>query len=427
MESSVAGNQKGIFYGWWIVAISAFFNLIVSGTLFFGFTAFFNPLKQEFGWTSAQTALGFSLQRFEGGIVAPLVGFIFDRFGPRKLVLFGMAIAGAGMVFMSRINSLTEFYAAFLVTAIGVSIGWAGPPMYCVSNWFARKRTRALSYLMAGSSLGGIIVPLLVLLIAQAGWRTSLVVVGISFWLVSIPVAIMLRHRPETVGLLPDGEAKTEPEPISKVKTPSIEADFSVRSALKSHAFWLISFACMLSQFIATAVNVLEMPHLENIGISREVSGVAVTFTALMTFCGNLSIGFIGDRWRKSRVIALAFALQCAGVVILAFIGELWQLVPFVIIYGVGFGATMPMRISLMADYFGRTSLGTILGCLMSVTVIGSILSPVIAGWFYDINGNYRTIFVIFAVIAALSVPAILAAKRPVPKNITHVTQSYRK
>lgn len=419
MEEAIPKSKGKIFYGWWIVAVSAFFNLIVSGTFLYGFTAFFNPLRQEFGWTSAQTAFGFSLQRFEGGIAGPLVGFIFDRLGPRKLVLYGMAIAGAGMIFMSRINSLTEFYAAFLVTAIGASIGWAGPPMYCVSNWFTRKRTQALSYLMAGSSLGGIIVPLLVLLIAQAGWRTSLVVVGISFWLVSIPVAIMLRHRPETVGLLPDGEAKIVPEPISEVKTPSKEAGFSVRSALKSRTFWLISLAYMLSQLIATAVNVLEMPHLENIGISREVAGVAVTFTTLMTLCGNLSSGFIGDRWRKPRVIALAFALQCLGVVILAFIGELWQLVPFVIIYGVGFGATMPMRISLMADYFGRARLGTIQGCLMSVTVIGSIMSPAIAGWFYDVNGNYCTIFVIFAVIAALSIPAILAAKRPVPKNVS--------
>lgn len=412
MEESGSKAKGKIFYGWWIVAISAFFNLIVSGTFFYGFTAFFNPLREEFGWTSAQTALGFSLQRFEGGIAAPLVGFIYDRVGPRKLIVTGMAIAGAGLILMSRTDSLAGFYITFLVTAVGISIGWSGPPMYTVSDWFAKKRTRALSYLMAGSSLGGILVPVLVYLIANAGWRASLVVTGVMFWLVTVPVAYILRHRPEEAGLLPDGETRTETNPANEKRKP-VDTGFTATAALKTASFWLISCAYMLSQLIANAVTVLEMPHLENIGIGREVAGIAVTFTTLMTLAGNLIPGFIGERLSRNTVIAISFVMQCSGVAMLSIIGEGWHLIPFVIIYGFGYGATMPLRTALIADYFGRRSLGTILGWLMSVSVTGAILSPAIAGWFYDVTGNYRLIFIIFSVISTLSVPAILLAKKP--------------
>ncbi|MBI2852210.1 MAG: MFS transporter, partial [Chloroflexi bacterium] len=346
-------SRSRIFYGWWIVATAAFFNFVVSGTYTSGFTAFFTPLRTEFGWTSVETALGFSLQRLEGGIAGPLVGFLFDRLGPRKLVIGGMAVAGGGLMLMSRIDSLVGFYATFLMTAVGISFGFGGPPIYCVSNWFVRKRTKALSYLMAGINLGGIVVPFLVLLIAQAGWRTSLFVVGLAFWAVAIPVALILRHRPEAVGFLPDGVLEVTP-PIQSTNGPVGEDNFGAREALKSAAFWLIALAFMLSQLITSAVIVLEMPLLESAGISREVAGIAVTFTMLMTLSGNLLAGFIGDRFPKTAVMAFAFALQCVGVVTLALVSETWHIAPFVILYGLGLGATMPMRNSLVADYFGR-------------------------------------------------------------------------
>ena len=157
-------QRGGIFYGWWIVLVCSLFNLVVGGTFFYGFTAFFNPLREEFGWTSAQTALGFSLQRLEGGIAAPVVGFLFDRVGPRKLILFGMIAAGCGLLLMSRVQSLGWFYTAFLVTAVYMpTIGLPGttgeselpatgkpllrrdPMRYSQGNWLAGTVARYLS------------------------------------------------------------------------------------------------------------------------------------------------------------------------------------------------------------------------------------------------------------------------------------------
>lgn len=421
-------KERRIFYGWWIVMASAFFNFLVGGTFVYGFTAIFDPLRNDFGWTSAQMAIGFSLQRLEAGIAAPVVGFLFDRIGPRRLILFGMIVAGAGLIFMSRIHSLAGFYAAFLMTAVGLSFGWMGPPMYAVANWFIKKRSKALSLLLAGTSLGGLLVPALVLLIAREGWRTGLMAIGIGFFVISVPIAIVVRRRPEEYGYLPDGDVADAPggtpppQTLRNGDTPSAnhsapETDFGIRQALRTRGFWCISLATLLSMVMASTVVVLEIPHLENAGISREVAGLAVAFTALLSLIGVLTGGFLGDVAEKPHVLAVALALQCSGMIIFALVSQPWHLIPFVLLYGIGFGATIPLRPALFADYFGRANIGTILGLMMSVALLGSVVSPWIAGWFFDSSGSYQGIFIIYAVVSLSAIPAVLLARRPVLKT----------
>ncbi|MFC1978240.1 MFS transporter [Chloroflexota bacterium] len=396
----------------------------------YGFTAFFDPLRNHFGWTSAQTALGVSLQRLEACIAAPAIGFLFDRIGPRKLILFGMIVAGCGLIYMSRIQSLTGFYVAFLIMAVGLSFGWMGPPMYAIANWFIKRRSRALSFLLGGTSLGGLIVPLLVLLIAQVGWRTSLIAVGVGFCLISAPMAIIIKHRPEKHGYLPDGDVTGVSDIASAANilkneaTPDenrtvIETNFGVRQALRTRSFWFLSLAVTLSMFTASVVMVLQMPHLENVGISREVAGLAVTFTTLLSLIGSLVGGLLGDFIKKSHILAVALGLQCLGMFIFAFIYEPWHLVPFFLLYGIGFGATIPLRPAMFADYFGRSNIGTILGLVMSIAHFGSVLSPLIAGWFFDLNGKYQGIFIMYAAALSLAIPAVLLAGRPTLKTKT--------
>jgi MFS family permease len=418
-------KERRLFYGWWIVAASTFFNFLVGGTFVYGFTALFDPLRSHFGWTSAQTALGFSLQRLEAGIAAPVVGFLFDRIGPRRLILFGMIVAGSGLIYMSQITSLPGFYAAFLITAVGLSFGWLGPPMYAVANWFIRRRSRALSFLLAGTSLGGLLVPPLVLLIAREGWRTGLLTIGIGFCVISVPMAVVVKHRPEKYGYLPDGDVADSPGDSQspqmlggndppRTDHPVPETDFGIRQALRTRGFWCISLATMLSMLMASAVMVLEIPHLESAGISREVAGLAVTFTSLLSLVGSLAGGLVGDIVEKPRVLAMALALQCSGMIIFAFVSQPWHLIPFLLLYGIGFGATIPLRPALLADYFGRANIGTILGLMMSVALLGSVLSPLVAGWFFDSNGSYQGIFIIYAVASSAAIPAVLLARRPV-------------
>jgi len=422
---SVTTEKKGkLFYGWWIVIACAIQNIFAGGTFFYGFTAFFNPIREQFGWTSAQTALAFSLQRLEGGIAAPLVGYLFDRLGPRKLILFGMIVAGGGLIYMSRIQSLGAFYGAFIVIAVGTSFGLAAVSMATIANWFIRKRGRALSFLMAGFGLSGTVVPLLVLLIAQFDWRTSLVIVGIGFWVIGIPVAMVTRHKPEQYGYLPDGDTvvTSDNEASAVIESSSTgpassEINFGIREAMRTRAFWLIALTYMMAQFATSSVMILEMPHLENVGISRQLAGLVMTFMTLLSLVGRLGSGFLGDKIDKRYVIAGALALQCIGMIVFANIQQPWHLIPFLILYGPGYGGTIPIRPALTADYFGRTNFGTIQGLMMGIAVLGGVVSPVVAGQFFDITGTYREIFLIYAALIVVAIPAILAAKRPFLKS----------
>jgi MFS family permease len=331
-----------------------------------------------------------------------------------------MIIAGGGLVLMSRMQSLGDYYLAFLTTALGLSLAWLGPPMYVVSNWFIRKRSRALAVLMAGSGLGGLLVPFMVMLIAHAGWRSGLVRIGMVYCLVSIPFAMMLKHRPEQRGLTPDGDipdqnlhGKPVPSPVVSNATGPVETHFGLKDAVRTRAFWLITISLTLSQFVMTAVYVLEMPHLESIGFSRYAAGITVTWTTLLSLAGSLIGGFWGDILNKRYLLAAAVLLQGIGLFILANITRSFHIAAFVIIYGLGFGATVPLRPALIADYFGRANIGLILGVTMSIILFGSVLSPLIAGWFFDMTGNYRGIFSIYAAILSFGAPAVLAAKRP--------------
>ncbi len=103
-----------IFYGWWIIIASSALSTYNNGILYYGFTAFFNPVVNEFGWSRAATAFAFSLKRLEGGIAAPIVGFFIDKLGPRKMSLFAVTIYGAGFLLLSRVDSLLTFYISFI-------------------------------------------------------------------------------------------------------------------------------------------------------------------------------------------------------------------------------------------------------------------------------------------------------------------------
>ena len=217
VDSDAAGEQtpsnsesqrpakKPIFYGWWIVLAGSISQAYTSGTFWQGFGAFFDPIIDQFGWSRALTAGAMSLQRTESGAISPFVGWFVDKFGPRNVMLFGTGLTALGFILLSRIQELWQFYAAFLVLTIGLSFGTFLIVTTAVANWFVENRSKALSITMAGSGLGGVLVPVIIWLIATTDWRTGLVVVAIGHLVIGIPVSFVMKSRPEDYGLLPDG------------------------------------------------------------------------------------------------------------------------------------------------------------------------------------------------------------------------------
>lgn len=423
----VVSAPRRVFYGWWIVLACATIHFYIGAVFYYGFGAFFTPLIREFGWSRAAASFAFSLQRLEGGIVGPIVGFIIDRLGARKLIIFGMAVAGAGFLLFSRVTSLLTFYGAFLVISFGLSAGFGAPFSAAAVNWFVRMRGKALGFLWSGAGFSGLLIPALVGLIAAVGWRTALVIVGLGCWLICIPAGAVVRHRPEPYGYRPDGAPadlpSSTPADTAVPTSPAQESggagerwpgvELTAREALGTRAFWLLSLSGAVTGMTTGALFVHQIPFLEGIGIPREQAALSITFLTLTSLIGRMGFGLVADRFDKRAVLAAIYGFQTVGMLFLASVRSFWQVFLFLAAYGPSYGGAIPLRPALQGDYFGRRHFASIQGLMNVTSVFGGIAGPVFAGWVYDVTGGYRLAFLVFAAVGALGVPLILAATPP--------------
>lgn len=420
-------KRKKIFYGWWIAITAAFLNVVTGGTFIYAFTTFFNPIRHSFGWSAAITSIAFTLRGLETGLLDPIVGYMVDKYGPRKLMFGGWLVAGLGYLLMSRIDSLWTFYATFLIISTGFSFGTFIIFNTAVANWFVKKRSRALTITYVGFGISGVLVPLVAMSISQFGWRDTALYVGIFLWLAGLPLSLVMRHKPEQFGYLPDGETgeKTgEPESASGThlsdKIPEKDAgysklEFTAREALRSRPFWLLSMAYFFQHVATSAVMVHIVPYLVSSGVPAGISAIAVTGMTLCSLIGRIGFGILGDFFKKRYLISIAFTLQIIGVLFFSYVDgdKVWLLIPFLITYGAGYSGPIPLRAGLVADYFGTKSFGTIFGWVAMIGMLGGVASPVIAGWIFDSTGSYQLAWWIFAVTTIPAIPLILLAKPP--------------
>ena len=395
-----------------------------AGFFFYGLGTFFLPLTHEFGWSRALTSTAFSLHRLEGGVIAPLVGFAFDRVGPKRLALFGVAMISVGFVILSQAASYAGFIVAVLVMSGGYGCAFTANTMATVAKWFVRRRTTALGLVMAGSGLGGVLVPVLALLIDGSGWRTAALVVGVVLFVVGTPLVLVLRTSPESCGLLPDGEARST-RPISaqaaarasaeQAASPIARAEFEMTTgeAMKSRAFWFLTLATSLGAIAQSALVVHAIPYLSGIGMDAALAASAVGAMSVISVGGRLFFGWLGDRLPKRWVMAGVLTLQVAGLAVFASITEPWQVFPFLALFAPGYGGAYPLRPSIQGEYFGRRSFGAIQGVLLSINAFAAFFAPIFLGTMFDALGDYRLALWVITGVVALAVPAILLMPRP--------------
>lgn len=421
---SMPRSRLPFFYGWWVVAAAATIVFMTGGIIFYGFSALINPMAAETGWSRAALGGGYSVRSEVGGIAAPLVGIAVDRLGPRRILLSGVCIVALGLVLLSRIHSLWQFYVAMTVLAIGTSACGGNMGWVAAANWFRRQRARAMSVITVGAGLSGIIVPVFAWLIARFGWREALLISAGGMLAVGIPMTLVVRDRPESYGLLPDGDPSGPASPTAPAVHP--ERTVSTGQALRSRAFWAIAIAAALGNLTGSAVMVHVIPALINVGISQELTVLAATGVPVLSLGGRVAMGWIADFVDKRYVLAIAFLLQAVGVLLFAGITAAWMIVPFLLIYTTGFGGAIPVRPALQAEVFGISAFGAIQGLLLAISTLGAVVGPLAVGHAFDVTGSYQGAFLALGLISLLSVPLMFlvpAVRSPRPLTSSAVTQ----
>ncbi|MBU2608406.1 MAG: MFS transporter [Chloroflexi bacterium] len=400
-------SQPKIFYGWWIVGACFVFSFYIGGGVFYGFTTIFEPIVDEFHWSYAQVSLAASLRGVEIGLLAPVVGLLVDRWGPRRLMFIGALLAGSGLILLSRVNSLPMFYVAFFVISLGMSASSSTVLMTGVANWFHQRVSLVAGITISGFGLGGLLVPVIVGLIDIFDWRTAMVIWGLGAWALCAPISLLVRHKPEQYGYLPDGETIIVATPDEAPGPAQIPQDkMSLKQALTNKSFWHIALAQMFLGMAIAAVVTHVMPYLSSIGIARSISGQVAAAIPLVSIGGRLGFGWLGDKYEKKWIAVLGFALAAAG---LLFFGAapgrgIWFLVIFIILFSFGYGGNNTMRIALVQEHFGRAKFGTVHGFIIGLMMAGQIIGAPLAGWTYDTWGSYQGIWFIFAALTFIAV-----------------------
>ena len=404
-------NPFKIFYGWWIVIASFLTALYIGGAVFYGFTAFFEPIADEMGWSYTQLSLAASLRGLEMGILSPVVGILADRWGPRKLIFGGILVTVASLLLLSATTSLFMFYVSFVLLAIGVSACTVTVLLTAVANWFRRKMGIASGIAICGFGFSGVLIPVIVRLIAAYDWRTALHILALGMIVLILPLSFVFRHRPEQYGYFPDGQKEDiMTQPADSSPPQSIDVELRVKQALKNGAFWRIVLARMYHMMTMMALITHVMPYLSSISISRATSSLVATAIPLMSIIGRLSFGWFGDKFSKRVVAATSFVMMSCGVFCFAYVSDmrLWLLVPFLVLLGIGYGGTNAILPALGREYFGRTNFGSIYGLMEGIGTIGAIIGPTLAGWTYDTLGSYQIVWFLLSGLAVVAMGSVL-------------------
>ena len=409
-----------VFYGWWIVGAAFIIGFFIAGSMFQSFTAFFEPIADEFGWSYAEVSLGFSLRGMALGLTAPLIGVLVDRWGPRRLIFFGAIVAASGVLLLSKVSSLAMFYTAFLLMAVGLSSCTLTVLMTAIANWFHAKVGLASGIVTCGFGFGGLLIPVIVRLIDSFGWRSCLVILAMAMLALLLPLSFIFRHKPEQYGYMPDNKAYKQREIEISLETAANTTEKpSIKKLLTSKAFWhlAIAFTAFHTSLISVVAHI--MPYLSSINMTRANASIVATAMPLISIIGSFTFGRLGDKLERKKVAALTYAMTCIGLICLALASviSLWALAPFLLFYSIGFGGGNAMRPSLTSEVFGRESFGKVFGLMVGVNSMISSVGPLLAGWTYDSWGSYQAIWFIYAGLAFISLISVLTTPAYTPKS----------
>jgi MFS family permease len=415
------------FGGWKIIRAAALIQAIQSGLYLSAFSEYAKRLKDEFGWSNSAVTWAFAMTRAESGLLGPFQGWLIERIGPRRVIRVGAVLFGAGWMLLSQVQSLWQFYTFYFVVAVGASLAGFLTLTSVMVSWFQRRRASALYIGQAGFAIGGLGVYGLVQLLNWWGWRPVAfgtgIVGAIAFWLLA---GSIVRH-PNDVGEFVDGidpavvraEVASDGTETSQPPEPVVNRDLTAQQAMRTQAFWLISFGhgtalLVVSTFLANWASYLQ----EQRGWSNSSSALVLGGVTIGQFIGMLLGSQLGDRMDKRKIAAAAMFGHSLGLLAFAHASSSWMVWLIVPLHGVAWGARGPLMQALRADYFGPTHFAKIMGYSSLIVMMGMMLGGPIAGILADRNGgNFTPGFTLIAGLCAFGAVWFLTLRPPVTER----------
>lgn len=406
------------FYGWLIVAV-VFVSMGIGVNARTAFSLLFPPILDEFRWERAVTAGAFSFGFLVSAVMSPLLGRMMDSVGPRAVMELGVVLMAAGLLLAPLTTEPWHLYATLgvLVGAGSVCLGYSGQSLF-LPNWFVRRRGLATGIAFAGVGVGSIVLlPTLQLVIESAGWRTACWTMGLLVLVVLAPVNLLLRQRPEDMGLQPDGDAAlgtTAAAKPSNVVDPAWAAvDWTLGRAILTARFWWIALGYFCALYAWYAVQVHQTKYLIEIGFSSTVAAWALGFVSLVGIPGQIALGHISDRIGREWVWtagALGFGVCYLALLLLQTFPNTALLYLMIVAQGaLGYGLTSVFA-AIVVEIFQGKQYGTIFGTLMLAAIGGGAVGPWATGALFDAYGSYTLAFWIGLAVSMLSVLAIWQA-----------------
>jgi MFS family permease len=402
------------FHGWRMVAAGSALQFLQAGLMQQAFGAYVAVLSTEKGWSKTSLSGAAALQSVETAIIGPVLGWLIDRLGAPRMIRWGVWIFGAGLIALGCVRTLPQFYAAVIVIALGTSLCGYFPLNVAIIHWFERKRARALSSVGLGLALGGVFVPVVASSMVLFGWRATAIGSGVLAIALGWPLSRVFVRSPADIGQTVDGlpPAATAASGAAVAEEPP---EFTAREALRTRAFWLLSIGHGFALLVVTAVNVHAITHMkESLGYSVAQASLVITLMTVAQVGGVLLGMSVGDRWNKRMIAAACMLMHALGLLSLTYATGPAMLGAFALLHGVAWGLRGPFMQAIRADYFGRRSIGMIMGLSAVVIAVGQVGGPMIAGGLADLTGDYRLGYTLLALIAATGAIAFATATPPV-------------
>ena len=368
------------------------------------------------------------------GVVAPVAGRLADRYGPRWLMPIGTILLGLCLYSLGGVTTVWQFFVlAVLGRAISQPLLIGIVPRTLAVNFFLERRNLALAFIGIFRPVNAAInIQAISIIAVNQGWRTAFRYLGILSFILTIPLALVIRRRPEEIGLLPDGARVREepsalpgqPQPGTGVATAARPANlgnepqehpWSAREALRTRAYWLVATTAFLGTTANTTIGFNIVPYLvEEAGITTtQAAGVLSLGTVLSL--GNLGWGYLADRITPRWCVLAAMVTSAASVLFLFQVNSVLSAYIFGIVWGLSSGTSGVLISMIVAQYFGRTNYGSIGGTLRPFEAGGLGLGQSLGAVIYDIAGSYRLLVWTALCAHLLGGIFIILARAPAP------------